>query len=315
MFGTEMHRNLIDEYLEDMNSDGKTFRRKYSAFNAESKTQFQAMLELNDQNLLERFRKCEEELTSLRPKGDSREPKVNYDSMDIADKFAFIVEKGLLAIERRARQVIMTKVSSNLSLIEFVHELEQLLFMFASLPDASSPVVEEPSSVNEKYWVNLLHPFEFPPANNKLLLRFRPNVANAAFFRLVVHGVCQFHGLSSKSFVDTKASSGDKTLKIAAPKTLTRSLRDKISLGSYLFAALLVSLRDSESSPVNVPLFDAWEINSTLFRSLMADVRTKLTISLEDCALGERTLPQDDDGLSADFVMIDLKDFDVMVEN
>lgn len=314
MFGNEMHRNLIDEYLEDMNSDGKTFRRKYSAFNAESKTQFQAMLELNDQNLLDRFRKNEEELTSFRQKADPREPKFNYDSMDIADKFSFVVERGLLAIERRARQVVMTKVSSNLSLIEFVHELEQLLFMFTASPDESSSVAEEPVSVNAKYWTNLLHPFEFPPANNTLLLRFRSNVANAAFFRLVVHGVCQFHGLSSKSFVETKASSGEKTLKISAPKMLSRSLRDKISLGSYLFAALLVSLRDSESSPVNVPLYDAWEINNALFRSLMADVRTKLTISLEDCALSERVLLQDD-GLCADFVMIDLKDFDVMVEN
>lgn len=304
MFGLDIHKALVEDIVEEVSSDGKNVRSKFSSFNPESKTQFQAMLESNDQQLLERFRKCEEELSSLRPKL-SKESKELPENLSLPEKYPLLVERGLLSVERRARQVLMSKVSSNISLIEFVVELEHLLFNFVSeSQDNSSP------EINIQYWSNILQSTENLQANSAgVTLFFQSTLPNAAFIRLLVHGVSQFHGLSSQSFVESKSYVGSKFMRIKRGKTLSRTLRDRISLGCFLFASLLNSLRDSETSPVRVPVYDAWEINLPLFRTLLADVRSKLLISTDNIL---RTNASNNvDNLCADFVLVDMNDFEV----
>lgn len=311
MFGLEIHRNLIDEYMDDLNTDGKIFRKKYSAFNAESKTQFQAMLESNDQNLLDRFRKCEEELSSLRPKAP-KISKIDADGISPSEKYDLVIESGLLSIERRARQVIMTKVASNLSLIEFVFELEQLIFDHIGLPasdESAASSIDDP--IDAQYWSNLLQSLDIQSVNgNSLKIQFHANLSNVAFFRLLVHGVSQFHGVSSKSHTDPK-SSMNKYMQLKKLKSKTRSVRDRTSLGAFLFVSLLDKLRDSDTTPINIPVYHAWEINQSTFRSLISDVRAKLMISIDT---QQTTFAREVTGedLCADFVMVDLTDFGVV---
>lgn len=304
MFGLDIHKALVEDIAEEVSSDGKIMRSKFSSFNPESKTQFQAMLESNDQQLLERFRKGEEELSSLRPKF-SKESRELPENLTLAEKYPLLVERGLLSVERRARQVLMSKVSSNISLIEFVVELEHLLFSYVSeSQDNSIP------EINTQYWSNILQSTQNLQANNAgVTLFFQDALPNAAFIRLLVHGVSQFHGLSSQSFVESKSNVGSKFMCIKRGKTLSRTFRDRISLGFVLFTSLLNSLRDSETSPVRVPVYDAWEINLPLFRKLLADVRYRLLISTEN---DQRSHASNNvDNLVADFVLVDMNDFEV----
>jgi hypothetical protein len=319
LFGVDFHQNLIDNCTEDDHSNGKSTKLKHSAFNAESKTQFQAMLEANDQQLLDRFRKCEEDL------GGSERAKIQkpskYDSAEgmlPSEKYDMFIERGLLSVERRARQVLMHQVSSNLSLIEFAFELEQALFNFfgnvRSLPPSS--LSSSPAFSNTQYWSNILHSAEqFQQTDSgPMILRFQSKISNAAFFRLLVHGICQFHGLSSKSIVDSKVLPGSKYMQIDKTKSVPRSIQHRISLSAFLFAMLLNRLRDLEVSPIRVPTYHAWEFDSILFRSVLADVRSKLMISTDTCPFMEKreaAASSHGDDLCADFVMIDMNDFDM----
>jgi hypothetical protein len=315
LFGLEIHQNLIDDCAESAYSDGKPMRSKYSAFNAESKTQFQAMLEANDQQLLDRFRKCEEDLSgSNRPKFQKPSKYDSTEGMSPSEKYDLFIERGLLSVERRARQVLMHQVSSNLSLIEFTFELEQALFNFIGSPELSPQPSSSSSFINTQYWSNPLHSKEQPDPDT-MLLRFESKTQNAAFFRLLVHGICQFHGLPSKSLVDSKVLPGSKYMQIKKSKSVPRSIQHRISLGAFLFAMLLNRLRDSEVSPIRVPIYHVWEFDIALFRSALADVRAKLMISPETSSpIGNSAIDEGayEDDICADFVMVDMNDFGVV---
>lgn len=306
MFGLDIHRNLVEDAAE-VSSNGKSLKSKYSSFNPESKTQFQAMMESQDEQLLERFRKCEEELSSLRPK-ITKAAKELPDNLSMAEKYPLLVQEGLLSVERRARQVLMNKVSSNMSLIEFVVELEQLLLnLLNESQNRSDPSYFE---VNTQYWSNILQTTENLVNNSSVTLYFQPSLPNAAFIRLLVHGVSQYLGLSSQSFFDSKVNSGSKFMRIKKMKSVSRTLENRVSLGFFLFASLLNNLRDSETSPIRVPVYEASEINVVLFRTLLSDVRAKLMIS-SDNTFDSRIDGKSVDNLCADFVLVDVNDFEV----
>lgn len=250
MFGLEGH---VDRYLED--SDEENGPNHRSAFSAETKTSFESLLASKDEELIERFRRGEEN------------PFSHHSHVVLPPHMRSnlsLVEKGLLSVDKRIRKVLIERISENQQLLKLMFQTEQLLFTICE--DDRSHLKDyllraEPfwnrwltHKINENSKCELeLHFKQHSQSSNTSIASsstsqrrkvLRRNDKEAAFLRLLIHGVCQFHHVPSTSVAfssETENSSKlhnlthKKLIRIFKPKVKSLTIEKRVSLAEFLF--------------------------------------------------------------------------------
>lgn len=302
MFGLEMQDKLVDDYMHEEFTP-RALRTRGTAFSADSKSQFQAMLEHKDKEVVEMFRKCEDlELPISVPSKKALATDID-ESLPLDQRHNQLIQRGLRSMDKRIRQMFTSKVASNIYLIEFVWEIEQLLFAQNSIEEGL-----EEYKPNVAFWKMFLQdPYAFF-SEDVVSLRFLSSLPTA-FLRLLVHGICQFHHVKSVSHA-VRGNVSDKVLmlKKAPTKACSRSLQERLSLAMHLLMAM------PTPSSSGVEAFSEASVSSELdFQTLLKIKRTHLRLPLDNTSSETKT-DEDASGLSADFVLVDIRDFDVVVD-
>jgi hypothetical protein len=305
LFGLDIHRHYIEEYLE-----AKDENPYETAFSAESKSCFQDLLESKDHELIDRFRRGEDLLIhhfnqlKLQPKKHTIE----------SDNEETIIERGLLDMERKLRHIFLHKVKDNLTLLEFVWKTEQLLFAYhRHLSQEKEVETTNPFLIPDDIYWNLITYDTIKVTNNRKELKlhlkstYSSNPKHSSFLRLLVHGLCQFHHLRSRSEAVKGYSPHEKIMFLGQsrnPSTpISKSIQHEISLARYLLDGFL---HPEESFEALLAAKKCYHLCDVPLSSSPDSI-----IDIDNRSIGSVAKTESSAGLDG-FEMIDFEDFEII---
>lgn len=172
MFGMELHHILATEELIDQGLISHEY-----LFQVESRSAFQELFLPKNQHILEAFRSCEYIPSSIVQNHTPR----HFSIADVA----------WLKVENRLRPILSQALTKDPQLGQLLFCLEQAIFAFASQSSSLHLVNLLIKSKAQQY-------FAVDCVLDEESQRLHVQLIDSAYYRLLLHGICQFYGLNSK---------------------------------------------------------------------------------------------------------------------
>ncbi len=167
-----------DILLQGLDDEDTHIKIRKPLFKVELRSAFRELFEPKNAGVLEAFRLCAESV--------DQQHFINSKHQHLSER-----DKAWFRIERRLRKILIQSVTKNVDILSFVADVEEILIAFLSgrtaFCDGNN---REESRVLQSLLVNV------PLINNDKNLEIE--LKDSAFHRLLLHSVCQYHGLASK---------------------------------------------------------------------------------------------------------------------
>lgn len=167
-----------DVLLQGLEDEDNHVRIRKPLFKVEMRSAFRELFEPKNAAALEAFRICAETSTENSTNNKSK-------------KHLSPRDKAWIRIEKRLRKILVQSVAKNFDIITFIADLEEILISFLKDCDIDDSYSKREES---KLLLSLLMKTPSINTDGQLEIEFK----DSAFHRLLLHSVCQYHGLSSK---------------------------------------------------------------------------------------------------------------------
>eukprot|EP00599_Poterioochromonas_sp_BG-1_P006474 CAMPEP_0173149012 /NCGR_PEP_ID=MMETSP1105-20130129/10071_1 /TAXON_ID=2985 /ORGANISM="Ochromonas sp., Strain BG-1" /LENGTH=456 /DNA_ID=CAMNT_0014063795 /DNA_START=126 /DNA_END=1496 /DNA_ORIENTATION=- len=240
VLSAETFQQIIGATAEENFAEGRHYTRYL--FPVDDKKSAFADLFVN-RELLNIFRRCEEEIST--PSSSVRKHKNQS-----------VEEQCWMNMEKKLRTVFLSLLPTrskedeshrdDLKTIQpfvFLLRMEKLLFAFVdeALPKGSTvKTAQSTSSKNDSAQSRQLVSFAVDNERGHL----RVDLIESSFYRMLFHGICQFYGLKSQSFV--VKNSKNKYIIVNKPKKQLLAFDQSISITKYLYWKILSEEISSE---------------------------------------------------------------------
>jgi hypothetical protein len=172
-----------DILMQGLEDEENHVRIRKPLFKVEMRSAFRELFEPKNAAALETFRMCAESLVT--------QEKANQKHLSCG-------EKAWLRVEKRLRQILIESVGKNVDIIAFIADLEELITTYVKQEEIDESYEKR---IDSKVLASLLIRVPSISPENELEVELK----DSAFHRLLLHSVCQYHGLVSKvcKFVST----------------------------------------------------------------------------------------------------------------
>jgi len=206
MFGMELHHILTAEEL----LHPETISPEY-LFQIETKSAFQELFLPKNHHILEAFRTCDHQIPSSIVKNHT-------------PKHLSIGDIAWLKIENRLRPILLQCLKKDPKLSLFLFCIEQVIFAYLT--------EQSLDAINLLIETKAMHYFQEICTIDSERNQLRIPLVDSTYYRLLLHGVCQFYAVHSKSEMLTDRNA--KVTMISMSKKSSSALINKVSFVSHL---------------------------------------------------------------------------------